>query len=259
VIPPLALRSDESPFGQLEHELALWAAAGQVATLWWRDDDAVAPTPALDRLIRLTGPIPVALAVIPAPADPALGSWLDDHPFVAVIQHGWSHANHGAPSAKKIELGGNRPAGAILAELEAGRRRLAALYGRSFRAVLTPPWNRIDDALIARLPAAGFVGLSAAGPRTRRHPVDGLVQINTHVDPIAWHAGRGFRGASATLGDLARHLVLRRTGAIDPEEATGILTHHLILDAACDGFLADFVACVRGHPAVRWVAIDEAL
>jgi hypothetical protein len=254
-----APRPDEPPFGLLERELALWAAAGRVATLWWRDDDAVAPTPALDRLARLAGNIPVALAVIPAPADPALKLWLDDHPSVTVIQHGWSHVNHGARSIKKIELGGDRPADAVLAELEAGRRRLAALYGRSFRAVLTPPWNRIDDALIAPLPAAGFVGLSVAGPRARRCPVDGLVQVNTHVDPVAWHAGRGFRGAAAALGDLTGHLALRRTGAADADEATGILTHHLILDAACDEFLADLIACVDGHPAVRWIAIDEAL
>ena len=31
----------------VESELGHWQRAGRVATLWWRDDDAAAPTPAL--------------------------------------------------------------------------------------------------------------------------------------------------------------------------------------------------------------------
>ena len=34
-------------------ELDRWEEAGQVATLWWRDDDAVAPTARLDRLLSI--------------------------------------------------------------------------------------------------------------------------------------------------------------------------------------------------------------
>ena len=34
-------------------ELARWSDAGREVELWWRDDDAARPTPALDRLLRL--------------------------------------------------------------------------------------------------------------------------------------------------------------------------------------------------------------
>jgi hypothetical protein len=47
-------------------ELDRWRDAERVATLWWRDDDAVAPSARLDRLVTIAGKVPVALAVIPA-------------------------------------------------------------------------------------------------------------------------------------------------------------------------------------------------
>ena len=67
---------------RLDRELAAWAAEGREATFWWRDDDAVAATPALDRLLRLTesGGVPLALAVIPAPAEPGLAERLATQP-----------------------------------------------------------------------------------------------------------------------------------------------------------------------------------
>ncbi|HUA50624.1 MAG TPA: hypothetical protein VMB81_00595, partial [Candidatus Sulfotelmatobacter sp.] len=59
----------DDPWNALEREFAQWAAAGRTATLWWRDDDAVAPSAALDRLLTLgAGRAPVALAVVPEPA-----------------------------------------------------------------------------------------------------------------------------------------------------------------------------------------------
>ena len=36
---------------RLEREIDAWAAAGREATLWWRDDDAVAATAELERLL----------------------------------------------------------------------------------------------------------------------------------------------------------------------------------------------------------------
>ncbi|TIT57545.1 MAG: polysaccharide deacetylase, partial [Mesorhizobium sp.] len=52
----------------LVEELARWQRAGRKAEFWLRDDDAVDPTPALDRLLDLTRQfaVPVTLAVIPA-------------------------------------------------------------------------------------------------------------------------------------------------------------------------------------------------
>ena len=58
----------------LQAELDLWRARNRQATIWWRDDDAVRPGPALDRLLDLASrhDAPLALAVIPAAAETAL-------------------------------------------------------------------------------------------------------------------------------------------------------------------------------------------
>jgi len=49
----------------LTRECDAWSAANQWATWWWRDDDAIEPTKALEMLIALA-PDAVALAVIRA-------------------------------------------------------------------------------------------------------------------------------------------------------------------------------------------------
>src|SRR5215216_1065155 len=112
----------------LAAELDHWGEAGRVAALWWRDDDAVAATGALVRLLRLAGPTPVALAVIPALANPDLAEALHGAPGIAVLPHGWRHANH-ARAGKKSEYPQDRPAAAVAAELAAGRARLNQLFG----------------------------------------------------------------------------------------------------------------------------------
>ena len=72
------------------------------ADFWLRDDDAVEPTVALDRLLGLTGEfaVPVTLAVIPAFTGEALARRLEAAPHAAVAVHGWSHKNH-APAGQK--------------------------------------------------------------------------------------------------------------------------------------------------------------
>ena len=249
---------EASVFARLEQELSRWRGAGRIATLWWRDDDAVSPTGALDRLLRLAGPVPLALAVIPALAEPALARHLAHCSGVTVIQHGWRHTNHAIPPGKKIELA-SRPVATILAELIEGRRRLAELFGPAFRPVLTPPWNRIDPALVPLLAEAGFSGLSTAGARKTRLAAAGLGQVNTHVDPVDWHGGRGCRDAAAVIDDLVRHLAARRTGQADAAEPTGILTHHLVLDEATERLLTGVLTVVEGHPAASWVRIETAI
>jgi peptidoglycan/xylan/chitin deacetylase (PgdA/CDA1 family) len=238
------------PWRALERELALWAAADRVATLWWRDDDAVAPSAALDRLLALAaGRAPVALAVVPEPTGEPLARRLATAPLVRVLQHGWAHRNHRPPGERSAELGADRPLTAVTAELARGRDRLATWFGARFLPVLVPPWNRIDPTVVAALPALGLRGLSCFGPR----PAGQRSTVNTHVDPIAWRAGRGFVGEDKALGELVRHLADRRADTVDADEPTGLLTHHLVHDAALWRFLDRLLACTASHPAVRWL------
>jgi hypothetical protein len=225
--------------------------AGRMATLWWRDDDAVAPTPQLDRLLRLAGEVPLALAVVPAAAQPELAASLADRPQVAVLQHGWRHCNHGG-DGKKSEFPAGRDPAAVGGELAAGRDRLQALFGERALPVLAPPWNRCDDSFLPLFAAAGLGAISRRGPRPKPSPVPGIGEVNIQADLVAWRGDRGFVGEAASLACVVRHLAARRCGGADPEEPTGILTHHLVQDRATEAFLSQLLAVTCAHPAATW-------
>lgn len=248
-------------FDRLDDELARWADGGRVATLWWRDDDAVAMTPALAPLLELARAheVPVALAVVPASLEGSLVAAVATAPQCTIVQHGYAHRNHASAGAKSCELGGDRPLGIVVAELGVGSERLRAAFGRRFEPVLVPPWNRIDPHVVAVLPAQGFVGVSTFGPRTCRDAAPGVVRCNAHADPIAWRDGRRFVGAERALDAVLEHLAQRRQGVADPDEPTGLLTHHLVFDIEAWQFVGELLARTRRHPAARWVGVAEAV
>lgn len=246
----------------LTRELDLWAEAGKTATLWWRDDDAADHTDALDRLLdlRCALDVPLALAVIPAAVTPALRARLVEEPDVSVLQHGYSHKNFADAGARKIELDDSRPAAYVIGDLATGAQALEGFSGHL--PVLVPPWNRIAPHLVPFLPELGFRGLSTLGPRARPSPVAGLRASNVHADLIDWRGARtgqpgGFLGAAHVLGDVVGHLAARRTDAADADEATGIMSHHLVMDAASLDFMAGFVERTRSHSAVEWLSATQ--
>lgn len=239
----------------LKVELERWTQSGRIATLWWRDDDAVASTPALDRLLTVARqpngtPVPLCLAAIPAQADGTLAARAAENPYLSILQHGFAHRNHAPPDEKKAELGDHRPAKAVLAELADGRQRLQALFGDRFLPVLVPPWNRMAPAVRDGLPGIGLQNYSVYGPRA---PDDGSA-TNTHADIIDWHHGRGFVGTAAALRLIAGHLAARREGRADADEPTGLLTHHLVQDEAGWSFLTELVYRLSRQPGARWLA-----
>ena len=251
----------QATWHDLTGELDRWAEAGRTATFWWRDDDAEAPSPALDRLLALQnagpkGTIPLSLAVIPAPSGPGLAARLARESDVTVLQHGWAHANHAPPGERTIELGPHRPADAVLSELIDGRERLSRLFGRHFLPVVVPPWNRIDAAIAAALPAYDYRGLSSDGARANRHG-KGFTVANVHIDIFRWQKPACFIGTDIALGQAVRHLAARRHGTVDATEPTGLMTHHLQHDAGCWQFLERFLAVTASHPSVRYLPAVE--
>ena len=250
-----------SDWDELARELDAWRDAGRTATLWWRDDDAIQPTPALDRLLALsaTAGAPLALAVIPATADGGLRARLvrhsQQHPGMTVFQHGYAHRNHAAAGEKMTEFGAGRSEDAVITELAAGLRRIADYPG--FVPALVPPWNRIADRWVAVLPGLGFQGLSTFGSRPSEQPVAGLRQTNTHIDIIDWRGDRGFIGTGTALAAAVAHLRQRRLQRVDADEPTGLLTHHAVHQAASWRFIADFVRVASGHTAAAWLNGSE--
>jgi hypothetical protein len=220
------------------------AERGEAIRLWWRDDDAGHDGPALARLLDLAElcGAPLALAVVPAWLDAEAQGRIAASAQATVLQHGFAHVDHAPAGAKKIELGG-RDGAIILAELARGREILRDAFGATFLAVLVPPWNRLDAALIAQLARCGFVGLSTFGRRAAAEGASGLAQVNVHLDPVDWHGSRLFVGEAAALNRLC--------AALDPEEPIGILSHHLAMDEAGWRFLEDLLGLLRRHPGAR--------
>ncbi len=241
-------------WNELLEELDRWAAAGRTATFWWRDDDATDATPALERLRQTAADIPVALAVVPATASPALANVVRGLSEWCAVQHGWRHTNHARSGEKKAEFGSDRTVPAMLADLEEGRGRMSVLFGDRFLPVLVPPWNRIDTPLVERLAGSGYRGLSTFGDRSVAR--QDLVCRDCHVDPIDWRGDRAFVGTETALANLIADLRHRRHGNAD--RPTGLLTHHLVMDEASWAFCVSLRERTALHTAVRWISPNEA-
>lgn len=260
-VPSAPKRGVEAAWSALVGELERWPDTGCSATLWWRDDDAVAVTEALERLLELRrgAGLPLALAVIPAAYRQCLVERIGGEAGVTVLQHGWAHRDYAGPSEKSIELGDHRPRGEVLAEIGRGRQRLEGAFRGRFVPVLVPPWNRIAPGLVSRLPRVGLRGMSTFSPRPAACPCPGLRQTNCHVDLINWRGGRVGRNPADLLDDIREHLCARRRGCVSRGEPTGLLTHHLDHDRRCWAFLERYLPRLARHRAVRFVDPRRAL
>jgi hypothetical protein len=254
---PRLVPGGAADWADLTAELDRWGEAERVAALWWRDDDAVAATPALTRLLRLAGRAPVAFAVIPAQAGADLAEALCGAPAAAVMQHGWGHINH-ARSGKRSEYPPDRPAAAVTAELGSGRARINQLFGSRVLPVLVPPWNRFAPELLPVLPGAGITGLSTMAGQLPQYLRPGITALDVHVDLVDWRGGRGFVETELALGRLVGWLRAQRLGMVGAAPI-GILTHHLMMDDATAAFLGSLLAVVGDHVGARWAAIAEHL
>ncbi len=229
----------------LVEELGRRRRAGRKAEFWLRDDDAVDPTTALDRLLGLTGEfaVPVTLAVIPALTDEKLVARLDEAPQATVAIHGWAHRNHAPEGEKKQELGPHRPRETVLGDLARGLSHITGLYGARAVPMLVPPWNRIDAGLVPDLGSIGFSALSVYGP-PKPSP---LAAVNSNVDIMDWHGTRGCRDH----GLLVQAIVAQ----LQRGEPVGLLTHHLVHDESAWLFLERLFAVTAQAEACAWLPI----
>jgi hypothetical protein len=245
----------------LEDELDRWASEGRTACFWWRDDDAIAATPVLDRLIGLhhSSGAPLALAVIPAQAEPGLAERLTSEPRIAALQHGYAHHNHAGSSEKKSEFPNNRSLIERLADLRAGHDRLRGLVAPGqLQPVFVPPWNRLAPDCLPAMPDLGLTAVSTFGARGSYWAAPGLAALNTHIDPIDWHGHDNAATAERSLAVTCAHLRAMRAGQQDLQPL-GLLTHHLRHDETIWAFAAAFLSRTASHAAVHWLDVGAAL
>lgn len=243
-------------FSSLSDELDCWASAGLQARLWFRDDDATQPSEALVRLAELADrfAVPMLLAVVPKPATRQLGQFIANNPLLDAAVHGYRHRSHAAAGQKSIELGGAHPVAAVCRELSWSLGRLQELCGPSAGDILVPPWNRIAPDVVQQLPELGFGALSTFGAANEAGNVEGLVQLNTHLDIIDWKASRGGRDPEWLVRELVKLLAQAR----DAENApVGVLAHHLVHDATAWNFLEGLFDATTGHPGAIWCRASQ--
>ena len=247
-----------STWDDLSEELDKWKASGKLATFWWRDDDLNEPTEALDQLlaIRVQFDLPLTLAVIPDNVDPHI---LDNLQGCELVQHGVTHRSHAAEGMKKSEFSENRDLQGVLSELKSGKARMEELFGSDFFAVFVPPWNRISTNCLELLPGLGFVGISRFQPREKGCPLPGFAEVNTHIDPVNWKAGRSAYDEHIVLHEIVRNLSDRRNNKIDRHEPTGILTHHLMFDDALWEVTFKLLSFLTNHQAVRFLTLRGSI
>jgi peptidoglycan/xylan/chitin deacetylase (PgdA/CDA1 family) len=197
-------------------------------TFWWRDDDAAADDPRLERLLAIAEEhaVPIALAVVPERLEAAAVRRILACPWAQVLQHGLAHQDHRSVDGRKCELVDRLD---LDQRLVAARVMLADKFGERFVPVLVPPWNRIEPGLRARLPELGFIGLSTFAGRRSPPTVPGLCQFDTHVDVIRWQEERRHLGAAEIVAAVDA-AAARHAGPL------GLLSHHLVTDVS--GFVA---------------------
>jgi hypothetical protein len=234
-MPLLKSPIDAFELARLEHELSVWRRAWRFPRLWWRDDDARAPGPALDRLLALRGDLPLTLAIIPDGDLEGLARRLADAPGVSPAQHGVDHVNRLPAGGRRSEFAANATVADVAAEIDAARRRMAE--AGLAPAMFVPPWNEADDRLLVAVAAAGHAWWSGGAGGA---PTAQLAHVGAEVDVLRWKGRPRFRGAARIFRALRRQLELRRAAGWD-DRPTGLLTHHLALDEPAWSFLESFL------------------
>ena len=234
---------------ELTEHLDWFAERGRKVHFWWRDDDAVEPTQALDRMLDLANrhDVDVALAVIPKDATEALAERLRGEPHAVILQHGWQHQNFQRKDLgeKAAELGTRRDPDELMAQLAEGRERLSTLFGDKFVAAMVPPWNRIAPEISRRLPKMGLPGLSSF----TWHNFPRAHQVQSHVDIIKWKKQVRFIGWESARARFDLQITRRRNTGCEP---LGLLTHHLAHDEGCFEFLEEFLEIAAHHEGADW-------
>lgn len=209
----------------LRSALARCRATKTPVPIWWRDDDAIEPTPALDQLSEISDKVgvPVHLATIPKMARDALVPFIRERLHIVPCVHGWTHTNSAPTGLKKSEFG--VPRDTAEQDLKLALERMKHLFHDDFHALFVPPWNRMDAGFQSVLARLNYGGFSTYGPRPNSAD---LPQINTHIDPIFWRGHRGLADPVSLIAQAVEILDARCNGTQDASEPFGLLTHHLV-------------------------------
>lgn len=220
-------------------ELDLWSRAGHTPVIWWRDDDARAPTEALERLLELSRrhAAPLTLAMIAGPDLQRLVGRIGVEPNIEIAVHGFTHVNRQPEGTGFGEIIDSDTVQDVREWLDA---TITAFHEAGAAPTLfVPPWNNLSRQLLAALRGSGLNAVSAFDQAMGE--TDTVPRIDAHLDVLRWKGGARFRGRWKFLVRMRRLLVQRRRTAAW-KEPIGLLTHHLDHDHQTWRFLEAFLA-----------------
>ena len=249
-----AIANQPKSWEALDAELDRWAP--MKAVFWWRDDDAVASTPALHRLLSLQNDLdlPLHIAAIPALASPCLAQKIDGCAGrrVRILAHGWKHDNRAAVAEVTSEFPASRSPADVRRELRMGQRLLADMFGPRLAPVFVPPWNRFACRLVGLLDEAGFTHLSMDGD----FHVAKIPTCNVHADVIDWRTTKAAH-LDTLLATIVTALRLRRWQVIPKSAPIGVVTHHRAHDESIWKLTFTLLCRLKTHSSVAFAEASE--
>lgn len=248
-----------SAWERVSDELDIWARARRRAHFWWRDDDAGDVSSNLRRMCDVASNhrVSIGLSVIPLKRTTRLVTFVASRPNLDVLVHGYAHVTHARAGEAKREFSGARPIADMTRDLGEALVLQQASFGHRMLPVLVPPWNRIPPRLLKELPNLGYRGFSTWKPRPEDGRIRGLLQVNAHLDPINWRAGRVIKSEAQVASLLLRKLRWRRANPRRSIEPLGLLTHHEHWCAEKEQIVVNLLKATRNHPAVSWLSARE--
>ena len=194
------------------------------ARFFIRDDDVWR----LDRAFRfffdlvLEREIPVVYAVIPGKMDRELVRFLcrqkDKNPHLLdIVQHGYTHADHGKNTGVKYEFGALRSMSQQRKDIHEGLIRMREGFAGHFTPAFVPPYHGYDERTLRILEQEGFEILSAGANRVKLKR--GFLEVPTRVSFSRYALNQKIiLSAAEILGHLARD--------VQRFHLSGVLIHH---------------------------------
>ena len=229
------------------------AEASRSIPFFFRNDDVGWEDERLFELLYLFTDrnVPIDLAVIPKSLSRDTAMRLrrlveNDPGRVSVHQHGYAHVNH-EQVGRKSEFGETRSRDLQLADITAGKRLLADLFGLATESIFTPPWNRCTATTATCLREAGFTVLSRDVTAMRLN-VGELMERPVSID---WFARRkDVRLTPKEIGDSL-------STAASSQTSVGVMLHHAVMNDEERARVAELLQLLCSHSQARCVLMRD--
>jgi SAM-dependent methyltransferase/peptidoglycan/xylan/chitin deacetylase (PgdA/CDA1 family) len=222
---------------RLRSEVASWPNNEPLPEFFWRDDDVTRVVPSLEQFLRLSDRlgVPIVFAAIPTKLTSGAAQAIRASKHCRIAAHGFSHHSHVAEGEPDSEYPQGRDPATVLMELLEGQRLVKEKARERYLNMFVPPWGRFDRSYDKLLAKAGIVSFSGGATSPRF-----AVPIQWDCQILTEH-GKEPLGLDVVLDRVARHLQLRRQGALPRQMPVGLITHHRTFGAELEAALETFL------------------